>query len=141
MEEKALPQEETHDPKRLLWKDRKRTFLGLPWSFTRYSLTCEKFTLETGFLSRRTDEVRLYRVRDVSLRRSFGERLLGLGTIAVASSDHTLQDFEIKRVKRSRQVAQALSDLVEDSRRRNFVRTRENLDHHDHDDLELEEWQ
>ena len=36
-----------------VWKDRKRTFLGLPWSFTRYELTEEKLIIETGLLAAR----------------------------------------------------------------------------------------
>ena len=30
-----------------IWKDRKRTFLGLPWSFTVYYLTEEKLNCRT----------------------------------------------------------------------------------------------
>lgn len=34
----------------ILWKDRKRTLFGLPWSFTKYKLTEEKLIIQTGFL-------------------------------------------------------------------------------------------
>ena len=37
----------------ILWSDRKRPFLGLPLSFTVYSLTREKLTIRTGFLSQK----------------------------------------------------------------------------------------
>lgn len=53
----------------ILWKDRKRIFCGLPWTFTRYSLTKEKLIIDTGFLSRKEEEVRLYRVLDMTLKR------------------------------------------------------------------------
>ena len=128
-----MPESE-NSSKEVLWNDRKRTFLGLPWSFTRYQLTGEKFILETGFFSRKTDEVRLYRIRDVSLSRKLGERIFGLGTIAIASSDRTLGDFEIKRVKHSKAVAEVLSDLVEENRLRNRVGTREILETFDQED-------
>ena len=113
--------------RKILWKDRKRWWFGLPWSFTRYRLTEEKLTIETGFFSRRQDEVRLFRVLDVSLRRRFGERLFGLGTIEVASSDRTMGNFEIKRVCLSKEVAETLSDLVDAARRRERVIPRELL--------------
>lgn len=58
----------------VLWTDRKRV-LGLPLSFTRYSLTANKLVLNTGFMSLHEEEVRLYRVRDISLTRTLGERL------------------------------------------------------------------
>ena len=75
----------------LVWKDRKRTFLGLPLSFTVYSLDGERLFIKTGVLNVNEDEVRLYRIKDISLRRSFGQRLLGLGTIHCCSSDATLK--------------------------------------------------
>ena len=64
----------------VLWTDRKRV-LGLPLSFTRYSLTANKLVLNTGFMSLHEEEVRLYRVRDISLTRTLGERLFGVGTV------------------------------------------------------------
>ena len=36
----------------VVWKDRKRIIFGLPWTFTRYILTQEKLTIDTGFISR-----------------------------------------------------------------------------------------
>ena len=43
----------------ILWKDRKRIVFGLPWTFTRYTLTEEKLLIETGLLNKREEEVRL----------------------------------------------------------------------------------
>ena len=54
------------EPIEYLWKDRKRR-LGLPLSFTRYSLSQDRLFCETGFLNLRADEVLLYRVQDLEL--------------------------------------------------------------------------
>ena len=78
---------EKHEVK---WKDRKRTIFGLPWSFTRYRLTDDKLIVSTGLFSLNEEEIRLYRIMDVTLKRSFGERLWGLGTIHICSSDKTI---------------------------------------------------
>ena len=59
-----------------LWTDKKRTIFGLPISFTRYSLTEERLFIETGFLNKIEDEVRLYRIMDISLRVSLQRRTL-----------------------------------------------------------------
>ncbi|MCL1852520.1 MAG: PH domain-containing protein [Peptococcaceae bacterium] len=99
-----------------LWKDRKRTIFGLPWSFTKYTLTEEKFFLRKGFWNTTEDEVRLYRILDVSLSRSFREKLFGLGSIKVSSADKSMGDFLIKRVKKSKKVRDLLSHVVEDQR-------------------------
>ena len=60
-----------------IWKDRKRTFLGLPLSFTKYRMDADKLYIETGFFNSTEDEVRLYRITDVTLKRSFGQKLFG----------------------------------------------------------------
>ena len=115
----------------LVWKDRKRTFLGLPLSFTVYSLDSERLFIKTGVLSVNEDEVRLYRIKDISLRRSFGQRLLGLGTIHCCSSDATLKEFDIRNIKKPREVRELLSQMIEAERQKKRVRSLESLDNRD----------
>ena len=113
---------EKHEVK---WKDRKRTIFGLPWSFTRYRLTDDKLIVSTGLFSINEEEIRLYRIMDVTLKRSFGERLWGLGTIHICSSDKTTPELDIKRVRQSSDVKEMLSDMVEAARKKNRVSARE----------------
>ena len=113
---------EKHEVK---WKDRKRTIFGLPWSFTRYRLTDDKLIVSTGIFSINEEEIRLYRIMDVTLKRSLGERLWGLGTIHICSSDKTTPEIDIKRVRQSADVKEMLSDMVEAARKKNRVSARE----------------
>ena len=113
---------EKHEVK---WKDRKRTIFGLPWSFTRYRLTDDKLIVSTGLLSINEEEIRLYRIMDVTLKRSLGERLWGLGTIHICSSDKTTPEIDIQRVRQSSDVKEMLSDMVEAARKKNRVSARE----------------
>ena len=115
------------------WHDRKRTFLGLPWSFTRYFLTNEKLVMVKGFFNTREDEVKLYRVTDFALTRSFGQKLLGLGTLEVKSSDKTCPSLILKNIKKSGAVKELISKLVEEERDRKRVTGREIINNHDHD--------
>ena len=108
----------------VLWRDRKR-WLGLPLTFTAYSLTANKLFVNTGFLNLREEEVRLYRIKDISLTRSLADRLFGVGTLLVQSSDATIPVVEIKHVKNPQKVKDVLSQCVEDCRRRNGIRTSE----------------
>lgn len=123
------------------WFDRKRTIFGLPLSFTKYAVTEEKLIIKSGFFSTKEEEVRLYRMMDITLNRSLGQRLFKLGTIHVVSSDKSTPEFDIKRIKNSQQVKELLSDLIEASRRRNRVAAREfmyaddNGDDMDDDDM------
>ncbi len=118
-----------------LWSDRKRTLFGLPLSFTKYSMTEERLFIEQGFLNKKEDEVRLYRIMDVSLSRSFGQRLFGVGTIHCCSADKSLKDFDILSIKNPKEVKEQLSELVEKQRDTKRVTNREFMsDHHDLDD-------
>lgn len=125
----------------IVWKDRKRTLFGLPWSFTKYSLSDDRLFISTGFLSTKEDEVRLYRIMDISLNRTLCQRIFGLGTIKCCSADKTLGDFEIKNIKKSKDVKELLSEMVENERNRKKVTSREFIDHEDsefddgHDDM------
>ncbi|HAB88339.1 PH domain-containing protein [Clostridium sp. AF17-2] len=113
----------------IIWKDRKRIFFGLPWTFTKYSLSEDRLFISTGFFSVKEDEVRLYRIMDVSLERKLWQRMCGLGTIKCCSADKTMGDFEIKNIKKSREVKEMLSNMVEDERTKKKVSSREFMDH------------
>ena len=115
------------------WHDRKRTFLGLPLSFTRYYLTGEKLTRVKGFFNIIEDEVKLYRVTDFALTRKFWQRIFGLGTLKVLSSDKSCPTLELLNIKRSSAVKELMSKLVEDERDRKRVTGREIINNHDHD--------
>lgn len=123
--------------KNIVWKDRKRIIFGLPWSFTRYCLTEDKLIIDTGFFNRTEDEVRLYRILDVTLRRSFFERLFGLGTIHCCSADKTMGDFNISHIKKSRDIKELLSEMVEEQRASRRVTMREFVDTDD-DEMDIE---
>ena len=97
-------------------QDRKHGIFGLPWSFTKYVLTEEKLLIIRGAFNRTEDEIRLYRIMDMTLKRSLGERMEGLGTIHCCSSDKSAPEFDIQRVRDARKVKELLSDLVEQQR-------------------------
>ena len=61
----------------IIWSDRKRTIFGLPLSFTKYSLTNDRLFIQTGLFTTVEDEVRLYRIMDVKLTRTLGQKLFG----------------------------------------------------------------
>ncbi len=117
-----------------LWRDRKRTLFGLPLSFTVYKLTGEKLLVETGFLSKKEEEVRLYRIMDLTLKRPFGQRIWGLGTIHCCTADKSTPEFDILKIKDSSRVKNLLSDLIEQQREEKRITAREFMDDGDLDD-------
>ncbi len=109
----------------ILWQDRKRTIFGLPWSFTKYQLTDEKLIIQTGFFNIKQEEIRLYRIMDVTLHRLLVQRIWGLGTIHCCSADKSTPEFEIKNIKDSEKIKNLLSDQIEKERTKNKVLSRE----------------
>ena len=96
----------------ILWKDRQRR-LGMPLSFQRYRLGEDRLFYEKGFLSTSVDDILLYRVRDISVKISFWQRLTGVGTVTVNSSDHTMPVLVMRDIKRPREVKEMLHQQVE----------------------------
>ena len=95
-----------------LWRDRKRYF-GMPISFTRYALSEDRLFLSQGFLNIKDDEVLLYRVRDIDSSRSFWQRIFGVGTINVLSSDKSMPNLVLKNVKDPVAVKEMIHQQVE----------------------------
>jgi uncharacterized membrane protein YdbT with pleckstrin-like domain len=61
----------------------------LQFKTTRYRLTNQRLTIESGLFSRRVDDVDLRSVQDVALVQGVLERLLGVGRLEIVSSDPT----------------------------------------------------
>lgn len=121
-----------------IWTDRKRHF-GLPISFTKYSLSEDRLFRETGLLNLNEEEVLLYRVRDVSLSRSLWQRIFGVGTITVHSSDKTSPTLEVINVKDSKSVKELIFTNVEKAKEERRMRATELLDDGaEDDDFEVE---
>ena len=107
-----------------IWQDRKRTFLGLPLSFTKYMLNEERIFVEKGFFNAVLDEENLYRVRDVRVSRSLGQRIFGLGTVTVfATNGETV----LESIKNPIEVKEEIVRLVEEARKKHGIRASEML--------------
>ena len=117
-----------------LWKDRKR-YLGLPLSFTRYALSEDRLFLSVGFLNIRDDELLLYRVRDITTHRTLWQRIFGVGTLTIASSDKSQPTLVLKNIKNPLQVKELLHTHVEAMKLRRRVRIGELTDNGMDDDM------
>ena len=109
----------------ILWSDKKRPLFGLPISFTKYTLTEEKLLVDTGFLSKSQEEIRLYRITDFSVRQGLFQRMFGVGDILITSSDNLQHNFVIRDIKKAYEIKEMLSDLVEKERENKGIVTNE----------------
>lgn len=112
------------EPIEYIWKDRKR-FLGMPLSFTRYAMSEDRLFTSVGFLNIKDDEILLYRVRDIDTNRSLWQRLFGVGTVTVMSSDKTMPTLTMKNIKDPVAVKELLHKQVEEIKLKRRVRVGE----------------
>ena len=104
-----------------IWHDKKRYF-GLPLSFTRYAMSEDRLFTSVGLLNLKDDEVLLYRVRDIDTSRSFWQRIFGVGTVTVMSSDKSMPNMVLKNIKNPMDVKELIHAQVEDMKIRRRVR-------------------
>lgn len=109
------------------WSDRSRIF-GLPITFTKYSMSNDRIFCEKGLLNMKFEEILLYRVRDISMKITLGQRIFGVGSILLQSSDKTAPVLEIKNVKHPRQVKEMIHQQVEQVKEQRRMRFGEVLE-------------
>lgn len=101
--------------KPILWKDRRRR-LGLPLSFTRYSLDEDRLIIRIGLLRTVTNETLLYRILDIKLTQSLWQKLFNVGTLTLYTADQSDNQLFLLSIRRPEKVRRALSELVEHER-------------------------
>ena len=77
---------------------------------------------------------------DLTLHRSFGQRIFGLGTIHCCTADKSTPEFDIKNIKRSKDIKNMLSDMVEAQREAKRITAREFMDDGDFDGADGHEY-
>ena len=120
-----------------IWQG-KKCYFGLPISFTRYAVSEDRLFLSTGFFTIRDEEILLYRIRDINTSRTLWQRIFGVGTITVMSSDKSMPTLVMKNVKNPMEVKEMLHSQVEEMKRQRRVRVGEIMTS-DMDDEEMEE--
>lgn len=101
------------------FRERKRwVFLGLPFTFTVYTIKEEVITVNTGFLNKEENDCYMYKVQDVTLKTSLMERIFGIGTIVCQTGDITSPQLVIQHVKNAREIKQFILEKSEEARRK-----------------------
>lgn len=84
---------------RVLQERKRWLFFGLPFTFTKYILDERCLKLCKGFFTITEDDILLFRVMDISIKRTLFQRIFDLGTVIVVSSDKTNPNLEVKNIK------------------------------------------
>jgi membrane protein YdbS with pleckstrin-like domain len=79
----------------------------------RYELTSQRFIHQRGFLRHVTDRIEVIDIDDITFTQGPVERMVGVGTIILLSSDRTSPSLTMRGIDNVKQVA----DLIDDTRR------------------------
>jgi uncharacterized membrane protein YdbT with pleckstrin-like domain len=88
----------------------------------RYQLTTERIRITIGIFSKRTEQVELYRVKDLTLENPFIYRMFSKGNILFFTSDHSLPNFKLEAIYNAERLMNVVRKHVELCRERKRVR-------------------
>lgn len=131
-------QEETKqtEEKEKEYVERKRwVFLGLPFTFTKYTINDEVITIDTGLLNTVENDCYLYKVQDVELKTSLMERIFGLGTVACYTGDNTHPQLYLEHIKHAKEIKNFILSTSEEARRKRRTLNTLNIDADDLDEM------
>jgi uncharacterized membrane protein YdbT with pleckstrin-like domain len=95
---------------------------ALKLKMTRYEVTADRIEYSRGILDRRVDNLDMFRVIDLKLRRSILDIITGVGTVELITTDATDPRFTFGKVRRSRKLYDVIKNasLEADNRRSVF---------------------
>ncbi len=86
-------------------------------------VTNQRIIEERGIFSKITDEIELYRVKDIAFEQPFWLRVFGLSNITLTTADHSSPTFTIKAIRNGKDLKEKLRIAIDI--RRDLKRVRE----------------
>jgi uncharacterized membrane protein YdbT with pleckstrin-like domain len=103
-------------------------YMLVSWLFIKvrvYEVTTERIRISNGVVTRRTDELELYRVKDTTLVEPFLLRIFSLGDLEITTNDTTTPFLRMQAIRGARQLREDLRKSVEMCRDKKRVRLAE----------------
>ncbi len=88
---------------------------------TSYEVTQDRIEWSRGILNRKVDNIDMFRVVDLSLRRTFVDCLLGIGSVIVTAKDESDPVFVFEKIHHCRQLYNAIKKASPEADRKNNV--------------------
>ena len=123
------------------YRERRRIlFLGLPWTFTVYTVNEEMINMKRGLLKTLEDDCYMYKVTDVQLETSFLERLCGVGTVICYTGDNTSPTLKLIHIKKAGEIKNFILKVSEEARMKRRTLNTLNLNGGGHlDDVDIDD--
>ena len=86
-----------------------------------YEITNERLIIIRGVFNKSTEQIELYRVRDISLEEPFLMRIFGLGNILLITVDKTIGTIILPAMNNPKKLKDDIRDMVEIQRQRKRV--------------------
>lgn len=83
-----------------------------------YELTTQRFIHKSGILTRKTDRIEVIDIDDVTYEQGIVQRMLGVGTIRLSSSDRSHPELVLSGIDKVSEVADTIDDIRRQERRR-----------------------
>jgi len=77
----------------------------------RYTVTANRIEYARGLLNRKIDNLDMFRIVDLSMHASILDRILGIGTVTLTTTDKTHPTFIIEKVRRPRLLYEIITRL------------------------------
>jgi len=93
----------------------------LKLKMTRYEVSAERIEWSRGIFDRRIDNLDMFRVLDLKLRRSLLDCIVGVGTVGLITTDKTDPEFTFEKIRNSRRLYDIIKKASLDADRRTGV--------------------
>ena len=121
-----------------VYQERKRLlFFGLPWTFTKYTISPSLLTIDRGFFNTVQDDCYMYKIQDVKLNKSLWERLFKLATLVCYTGDVTHPEIRLEHIQNADTIKAYILKTSEEARIKRRTLNTMNIDAHQcdaHDD-------
>ena len=131
-EDEAIPQavqpQQADEEEREVWRGTPDPMLSpMAARTTTYVITNERIRVESGSLRKKVESMELFRVKDISVKKSITQRGRGRGDLRITSTDASTPEFTFESIEKPEEVAETLRGVVRTARKQSGVVTQERM--------------